>query len=113
MSWGYSVIHTPEYHQNKTYTVIGSEIITDAFDRQRDTFLLRVSDEDYEEGEKAYRWVDSQNLLNIKTYWVDAPSSSSYFQEGQYGWNFTNNGQEVDLLSPESPWNCILIEPTL
>ena len=103
MSWDYSVIHTPEYHQNKTYTVIGSEIITDAFNRQRDTFLLRVSDEDYEEGEKAYRWVDSQNLLNIKTYWVDAPSSSSYFQEGQLGWNFTNNGQEVDLLSSESP----------
>ena len=103
MSWDYSVTHTPEYHQNKTYTVIGSEIITDAFNRQRDTFLLRVSDEDYEEGEKAYRWVDSQNLLNIKTYWVDAPSSSSYFQEGQLGWNFTNNGQEVDLLSSESP----------
>jgi len=103
MSWDYSVIHTPEYHQNKTYTVIGSEKITDAFDRQRDTFLLRVSDEDYEDGEKAYRWVDSQNLLNIKTYWVDAPSSSSYFQEGQFGWNFTNNGQEVNLLSSESP----------
>ena len=103
MSWSYSVVHTPEYHQNKTYTVIGSEIITDAFDRQRDTFLLRVSDEKYEEGEKAYRWVDSQNLLNIKTYWVDAPSSSSYFQEGQFGWNFTDNGQEVDLLSSESP----------
>ena len=103
MSWDYSVIHTPEYHQNKTYTVIGSEKITDAFDRQRDTFLLRVSDEDYEDGEKAYRWVDSQNLLNIKTYWVDAPSSSSYFQEGQFGWNFTNNGQEVNLFSSESP----------
>ena len=103
MSWHYSVLHTPEYHQNKTYTVIGSEVITDAFNRERDTFLLRVSDENYEEGEKAYRWVDSQNLLNVKTYWVDAPSSSSYFQEGQFGWNFTNNGQEVDLLSAEPP----------
>ena len=103
MSWHYSVLHTPEYHQNKTYTVIGSEVITDAFNRERDTFLLRVSDENYEEGEKAYRWVDSQNLLNVKTYWVDAPSSSSYFQEGQFGWNFTNNGQEVDLLSSEPP----------
>ncbi len=103
MSWDYSVLHTPEYHQNKTYTVIGSEVIADAFDRQRNTFLLRVSDENYEEGEKAYRWVDSKNLLNVKTYWVDAPSSSSYFQEGQFGWNFTNDGQEVDLLSAESP----------
>ncbi|MBA46050.1 MAG: hypothetical protein CMB31_05630 [Euryarchaeota archaeon] len=103
MSWNYSVLHTPEYHQNKTYTVIGSEVITDAFNREQDTFLLRVSDENYEEGEKAYRWVDSQNLLNVKTYWVDAPSSSSYFQEGQFGWNFTNNGQEVDLLSADPP----------
>ncbi len=103
MSWNYSVLHTPEYHQNKTYTVIGSEVITDAFNRERDTFLLRVSDDNYEEGEKAYRWVDSQNLLNVKTYWVDAPSSSSYFQEGQLGWNFTNNGQEVDLLSASPP----------
>ncbi len=103
MSWHYSVLHTPEYHQNKTYTVIGSEVIKDAFNRERDTFLLRVSDENYEEGEKAYRWVDSQNLLNVKTYWVDAPSSSSYFQEGQFGWNFTNNGQEVDLLSASPP----------
>tara|TARA_B100000614_G_scaffold6832_1_gene6386 strand:- start:5129 stop:7489 length:2361 start_codon:yes stop_codon:yes gene_type:complete len=103
MSWDYSVLHTPEYHQNKTYTVVGMETVTDAFGRDTETFLLRVSDEDYEEGEKAYRWVDVNNLLNVKTYWVDAPSSSSYYQEGQLGWNFTNNGQEVNLLSGDEP----------
>ena len=103
MSWDYSVLHTPEYHQNKTYTVVGMETVTDAFGRDTETFLLRVSDEDYEEGEKAYRWVDINNLLNVKTYWVDAPSSSSYYQEGQLGWNFTSNGQEVNLLSGDEP----------
>ena len=39
----------------------------------------------------------------MKTYWVDAPSSSSYYQEGQLGWNFTHSGQEVDLLSGDGP----------
>ena len=103
MSWDYSLYHTPEYHQNKTYTVIGTETLNDAFDRERETYLLRVSDENYEEGEKAYRWVDTNNLLKVKTYWVDAPSSSSYYQEGQLGWNFTNNGQEANLLSGDEP----------
>ena len=64
--------------------------------------MFRVNDDNYAEGEKAYRWVDANNLLNVKTYWVDAPSSSSYFQEGQLGWNFTNDGQEVTLLSGDA-----------
>ena len=97
MSWNYSLVHTPEYHQNKTYTAIGSEIITDAFGQERDTFLVRVSDDNYEEGEKAYRWVDTNNLLDVKTYWVDAPSSSSYYQEGTLGWKISDEGTEVDL----------------
>ena len=97
MSWNYSLVHTPEYHQNKTYTAIGSEIITDAFGQERETFLVRVSDDNYEEGEKAYRWVDTNNLLDVKTYWVDAPSSSSYYQEGTLGWKISDEGTEVDL----------------
>ena len=103
MSWDYALLHTPEYHQNKTYTAIGTEIITDAFDRDRETFLLRVSDENYEEGEKAYRWVDTTSLLSVKTYWVDAPSESSYFQEGQLGWDFTNQDGEAHLFSTNPP----------
>ena len=104
MSWDYSLRHTPsEYLQNKTYTAIGSEIITDAFGQSRSTWILRVSDDEYGEGEKAYRWVDSKNLLNVKTYWVDAPSESSYYQEGHLGWNFTKEGVKVDLLSENSP----------
>ena len=95
MSWEYSLIHTPEYYQNKTYTAIGSEVITDAFGQEREAFLVRVSDDNYEEGEKAYRWVDAYNLLDIKTYWVDAPSSSSYYQEGTLGWNITDDSNQV------------------
>ena len=102
MSWNYSLVHTPEYHQNKTYTAIGSEIITDAFGQERETFLVRVSDDNYEEGEKAYRWVDTNNLLDVKTYWVDAPSSSSYYQEGTLGWKISDEGTEVDLFEVDN-----------
>ncbi len=92
MSWNYSITHTPEFYQNKTYTAIGSESITDAFDNQVDSFLLRVSDEEYEEGEKAFLWVDSETLMTVHTFWADAPSSSSYYQEGFLGWKFSNSG---------------------
>ena len=102
MSWNYSIEHTPQYYHNRTYTAIGSEVVTDAFGNQRDSYLVRVNDDSYEDGEKAYRWVDANNLLNLKTYWVDAPASSSYFQEGQLGWNFTNEGKEVTLLSGDA-----------
>ena len=106
MSWSYHMTHTPEYQHNRTYTAIGSEIINDAFDNQRKTFLLRVYDDSYEEGEKSYRWVDSNNLLNIKTYWADTPSSSSYYQEGSLGWNFTDlNGSSADLLTSNGSLN--------
>ena len=90
MSWNYSLISTPEFYQNKTYTAIGSETIPDSFGIPRDSYLLRVSDEEYEDGEKAFRWVDSESLMTIHTFWADAPSSSSYYQEGFLGWNFTD-----------------------
>ncbi len=91
MSWNYSLTSTPEFYQNKTYTAIGSEAITDAFGNVRESYLLRVSDEEYEEGEKAFRWVDSESLMTIHTFWADAPSSSSYYQEGFLGWKFTDS----------------------
>jgi len=91
MSWNYSLVSTPEFYQNKTYTAIGSEPIIDAFGNNRASYLLRVSDEDYEEGEKAFQWVDSDSLMTIHTFWADAPSSSSYYQEGFLGWNFSDS----------------------
>ena len=103
MSWSYYILSTPEYHQNKTYTAIGSEKLQDAFGQERDAYLVRVSDEEYGEGEKAFRWVESSNLLNIKTYWSDAPEVSSYYQEGHLGWNFTASGVEAGLFSQNPP----------
>ena len=99
MSWNYSLVSTPEFYQNKTYTSIGSETILDAFGNNRSSYLLRVSDEEYEDGEKALRWVDSESLMTIHTFWADAPSSSSYYQEGFLGWNFTDStGMPVNPL---------------
>ena len=105
MSWDYSISHTPEYFHNRTYTMIGSETISDAFDREQETFLVRITDDTYEEGEKAFRWFDSSNLLPVKTYWVDAPESSSYFQEGTLGWDFTNSGNQAAFFSENLPEN--------
>ena len=103
MSWSYHIISTPEYHQNKTYTAIGTEIVEDAFGEDLDTYVLRVTDEAYGEGEKAFRWVDSENLLNVKTFWSDAPESSSYYQQGHLGWRFSYNGLTANLLSGSHP----------
>ena len=61
--------------------------------------MLRISDEDYEEGEKAFRWVNKNNLMTTHTYWVDSPSVSSYYQEGFLGWEFTDSsGNNVNPL---------------
>jgi hypothetical protein len=54
MSWDYSVSHTPEYFHNRTYTMIGTETISDAFDKEQETFLVRITDDTYQEGEKAF-----------------------------------------------------------
>jgi len=97
MHWNYSLLHNPEYHQNKTFTAIGTETITDAFGRERSTYLIRVTDDNYEEGEKAFRWIDTETYLPVKTYWVDAPSSSSYYTEATMGWNFNTEGEEASL----------------
>ena len=102
MSWDYSLVHTPEYRSNRTLTAIGTEDIPDAFGRMRSTYLLRITDDRYEEGEQAFRWVDTETYLPVKTYWVDAPSSSSYFQEGSLGWMFTDGVNQTGLFG-ETP----------
>ena len=103
MSWDYSVSHTPEYFHNRTYTMIGTETISDAFNKEQETFLVRITDDTYQEGEKAFRWFDASNLLPVKTYWVDAPESSSYFQEGTLGWDFRNSGEKAAFFSETLP----------
>ena len=83
--------------------MIGTETISDAFNKEQETFLVRITDDTYQEGEKAFRWFDASNLLPVKTYWVDAPESSSYFQEGTLGWDFRNSGKKGAFFSETLP----------
>lgn len=109
MSWNYQIQYSPasvslnaDGIHNAKYTVLGKEKVFDAHGNEKDTFILRKNDEYDLEREKSYQWIDSKNLLALKTYWEDDPSSSSYFQEGTLGWNFTNDqGEQVLLLEHE------------
>lgn len=103
MNWNYSVDYYPSsINEQISMTVIGKEPMTDAFDRERESFLVRMDGPHYEDEERSYRWVDSENLLYLHSYWADDPDVSSYYQEGSLGWNFTDaNGDQADLLSSE------------
>ena len=103
MNWDYRVEYTPSGTlRDVTMTMIGSEKITDSFGHERDSFLLRLTGDYQLPDEKSYRWVDSETLLNLHTYWLDDPSSSSYFTEGSLGWNFTDEtGNPGNLLEDE------------
>ena len=107
MTWDYRVSYAPSGTiRNVTMTMIGSELIEDAFGVERDSFLLRLSGDYQLPEERSFRWVDSENLLNVHTYWVDDPTSSSYFQEGTLGWDFTdNNSDSVNPLVASSDLN--------
>ena len=75
----------------------------DAFGNPVDSYLLRVTDTEYEEGEKAFRWVDAANLMTVHTHWVDSPLVSSYYQEGFLGWRFTDSeGAAVNPLAAQN-----------
>ena len=110
MSWDYNIQYTPTsvspdpngVHKAK-FTVLGKETVLDAYGNEKSTFLLRKNDEYYMDKEKSYRWIDSQNLLPVKSYWEDDPSSSSYFTQGTMGWNFTDgNGQPTNIFDISS-----------
>ena len=62
MSWDYSLVHTPEYRSNRTLTAIGTEDIVDAFGRTESTHLLRITDDQYDVGETAFRWVSARPI---------------------------------------------------
>ena len=67
MHWNYTVDYLPSSdNHNITMTAIGKETITDAFGLERDSFIVRMSGEHYEDEEKSYRWVDAKNLLYLK-----------------------------------------------
>ena len=101
MSWEYQVGYTPSGTIREIdMTMVGTEMIHDSFGENRQTFLMRLTGEYQMPEEKSYRWVDSETLLNIHTYWVDDPESSSYYTEGTLGWNFTDlSGAPAGFLS--------------
>ncbi len=107
MHWNYTASYSPSNeNRNLTMTAIGKELVVDAFGVERESFLVRMTGPHYEDEEKSYRWVDSNNLLYLHTYWEDDPDSSSYFQEGYLGWNFTNQaGLETNLLTANEELN--------
>ena len=105
MSWNYETVYTPltesKVH-NVSMTVVGTETVTDSFGRAKESFLTRINSNTSEPGSQSYRWIDTQNFLTLHTYWVDAPSSSSYYMEGTLGWQFTNSsGVEVNPLTSD------------
>ena len=107
MEWKYSIDYYPSATTREvTMTVVGKEPIEDSFGQSQETFLVRMNGPHYEDEEKSYRWVDSDNLLYVHTYWVDDPDSSSHFTEGTLGWNFTDSdGIQADLLSSNEDLN--------
>ena len=102
MSWNYETVYTPltEYEiHNVSMTVIGTETVIDSFGRTKESFLTRINSNTSEPDSQSYRWIDAQNFFTLHTYWVDAPSVSSYYMEGTLGWDFTNSsGQEINPL---------------
>lgn len=105
MSWNYETVYTPltEYEiHNVSMTVVGTETIIDSFGRTKESFLTRINSNTSEPDSQSYRWIDAQNFFTLHTYWVDAPSISSYYMEGTLGWYFTNaSGQEVNPITSD------------
>tara|TARA_B100000768_G_scaffold167779_1_gene172126 strand:- start:231 stop:1391 length:1161 start_codon:yes stop_codon:yes gene_type:complete len=80
-------------------TAIGTEVIQDTFGVEQECYLLRVEDIYDSPDQIRYYWIDSTNLLRLKTY----SETSDYFVAGSMGWNFTaENGAETNLFSGNS-----------
>lgn len=99
MSWQYAVDYLPESTNGThelTMTAIGTEVIQDTFGVEQECYLLRVEDIYDSPDRIRYYWIDSVNLLRLKTY----SETSDYFVAGSMGWNFTTeNGDETSLFS--------------
>ena len=101
MSWQYAVDYLPESTNGThelTMTAIGTEVIQDTFGVEQECYLLRVEDIYDSPDRIRYYWIDSVNLLRLKTY----SETSDYFVAGSMGWNFTTeNGDDTSLFSGE------------
>ena len=102
MSWQYAVDYLPESTNGThelTMTAIGTETIEDSFGVEQECYLLRVEDIYDSPDRIRYYWIDSTNLLRLKTY----SETSDFFVAGSLGWNFTTgNGAETNLFSGNS-----------
>ena len=99
MSWQYAVDYLPESTNGThelTMTAIGTEVIEDTFGVEQECYLLRVEDIYDSPDRIRYYWIDSVNLLRLKTY----SETLEYFVAGSMGWNFTTeNGLGTNLFS--------------
>ena len=99
MSWSYDVDYYPVSSagtHNITMTVAGTESMIDAFGNPQDCYLMKVVDEYDSPDRVRYHWIDTDNLLKVRTY----SETSRYFVDGTMGWSYTTDGnQETNLFS--------------
>ena len=90
MSWSYDVDYYPvssDGTHNVTMTVAGTESMIDAFGSQQDCYLMKVVDEYDSPDRVRYHWIDTDNLLKVRTY----SETSQYFVDGTMGWSYTTD----------------------
>ena len=97
MSWSYDVDYYPvssDGTHNVTMTVAGTESMIDAFGSQQDCYLMKVVDEYDSPDRVRYHWIDTDNLLKVRTY----SETSQYFVDGTMGWSYTTDSNEATNL---------------
>ena len=99
MNWQYAVDYYPVSSagtHNVTMTVVGTEYQVDAFGTDQECYLMKVTDEYDTPDRVRYYWIDTDNLLKIRTY----SETSSYFVDGTMGWQYTDSdGAQTNLFS--------------
>ena len=99
MEWQYAVDFYPassDGTHNLTMTVVGTEPQMDAFGIEQECYLMRVADEYDTSDQIRYHWIDTDNLLKVRTY----SETSTYFVDGTMGWQYTTeSGEETNLFS--------------
>tara|TARA_B100000674_G_scaffold222417_1_gene182424 strand:+ start:374 stop:2698 length:2325 start_codon:yes stop_codon:yes gene_type:complete len=97
MNWMYAIDYYPQSSMgthNVTMTVVGTESMTDAFGIEQDCYLMKVVDEHDTPDRVRYHWIDTDNLLKIRTY----SETSTYFVDGTMGWSYTTSSDETTNL---------------
>ena len=102
MNWSYEIDYYPASSSgthNVTMTMVGTEAMLDAFGVEQECYLLKVVDEYDTPDRVRYHWIDTDNLLKVRTY----SETSSYFVDGTMGWQYTTQGGQItDLFSGDA-----------